>query len=221
MAVLSFRLSRRWVVCSSAAFLLLCAGPALTARADTVFSNLGGTPGGGLAILGADSGFGYQAGGANFTPLASYTLTSVTLAVNSFQGSSDFNVDLFSNSGNLPGTLLETIATDVIAPSSGTVSVNAPAFELLQGTEYWVVAAPANANTFDSWSFNEASTTDSAYSSSGSVNSGWASAAVSGQQFAVYGTSITGVTPEPASLTLMLTGWAGLALTHLRRSRRI
>jgi hypothetical protein len=140
------------------ALVLLSAVPA---RASVIFSNLGpgnslASPGIGIGFITFTSTFNYA--GIAFTPTGqNYTLDSLELPLRLISGPSVADVFLTTDSGGLPGSILESFHVTGVLTDAATVlvtidSTNHPL--LNAGTQYWIVAA-GGPSTFASWSQNE------------------------------------------------------------------
>jgi hypothetical protein len=95
------------------------AGLATPAKADTIFTSIIGSGIGGPGVQGPSEPGGSESLAEAFTPAAEYELTDVQVEVFQVLGfGSDpyFNVSLFSNASGVPGSLIDTLGTDLTAP---------------------------------------------------------------------------------------------------------
>lgn len=169
----------------------------------------------------AGSGFGPQQSlAAAFAPTTNSTMNEAQVSVYIFfaLGQGDFNLYLYSNSGGAPGSSLETLGTDLIAPKSKLSLVADSSFApiaLTGGTQYWLVMTPVDSNSSVEWVAHgvPAVQSDSSFTSNGS--SPWTSAGNQGLQFEIDGTTSSSV-PEPGTAGLVTAG-LGLAVLINRR----
>jgi hypothetical protein len=202
---------------SAVAGMLLFVG---TAGAATIYNNFG--PGDaycgcGYAVSGSTSGSGFFQEANAFTPSGTFTLTQIDVAIDVVSGTNSASLTLNSDSGGLPGAVLETWSLPSLPgfPTCCTVETVTPSgspIVLTSGTQYWLVASPIASDTFAAWMVNSTSASGPRATNQGS---GFSSDGVSALgAFDVLGTP--GV-PEPS--TLLFTA-GGLALLWLRRLRR-
>lgn len=209
----------------------LAAG-ATRAPASVIFSNLG--PGdsfdgfntyfvGGLnSSTGSVFGVGAaQAMAFTVAPGADVTFTEAELALWNTEGSNELTVQLATDLGGLPGTILESI--QVTVPGSATlVSALSTALPVLTaGSTYWIIATTDLLGNSDfGWFFTDppASSLIAFQTDDGFGPSGWSSFTDTGAAFRVSGVSLAAV-PEPSALVLAGLGLPA-ALVFLRRRAR-
>jgi hypothetical protein len=201
---------------------VLC--PALC-HADTVYSNLG--PGSSYYSTGPSAVESGQYVASDFTvaPGSGYDLTEIEIAValeDSFGNPNSVTVQLMSNAGGSPGTVLgswvlnnvPSYTNTAITPAQTITGITGIA--LTAGTAYWLEASagdilavwdPNNTGALDdvAYSYNQGSTWI--------VDSGEGNEA-----FAIFGTPESATpAPEPSSLSLLLLGLGVLGLVSLWR----
>ena len=131
-----------------------------------------------------------------FTPTQAAVVTRIEIALSNVLGTNNATIELTSDSGGLPGTVLESEAVSG-QPSFGTccgfTTVFTASIPVLAGHRYWVgaIAGPNDANdTWDAWTWNSTGQTGPVAFDSGS---GWvldSSSATEGA-FAVLGCAAT------------------------------
>jgi hypothetical protein len=182
-------------------------GPVLM-RADVVFSNVTGTGtvnnftgvcGSGAPSCTPD---GIWAAG-EFTPAANYSLTDAqALVATGTSSTATFNVFLYSNKSGVPGSAIEQIGFGLTATTNPPGSlitantVNTP-ITLVSGTPYWLVLAPAAANSFINWA--NGGSPAAPFAVSGDGGSTWGASGNVTDQFQIDGTPV----PEPSSFVLL------------------
>jgi len=228
--------------------MMLLAAPH-AARADVIFTNFTGQNFSYDSLSG--NPIGYVAGnsvaqGEAFTPTATYTLTSIELALSIGLGSdgsggsmttAPITVALMSDNGGLPSTTTSPLASFIIpvgqplppvgvptTPLSFTQAPNAPAVFLNAGTQYWVTVSAGLSTDGIGWNLSTLGIpNNNAYSNDG--GSTWNTGNSIDGAFEVDGT-LVGVgpqisTPEPGSWSLMASGgFALLFASVFSRSRR-
>jgi len=217
-----FATIRRVVLpCLAAALVLLAVGDA---RANTVYSNLGagGTfSGGGILVCGASTDCGEIYWDATtFIPTANYTLSEIDIALTNEAGTNGATVQLVNSVGGLPGTTVYETWTLSGLPAYGATSLGSadmlmssgPAVQLTSGTQYWVVAEPADSTTKDVWNYNSTGAVGNyAFSDNGGTKWNFDS---TGPQLAFV------VASEPSVVVLFLTSVGLCALAGILRRRK-
>ncbi len=149
----------------------------------------------GATVSGPNSELNFQSWPAlQFTPSANMSVTEIDAAVEWIAGTDEVDLDLYSDSGGLPGTLLKSFKASNLEGNAGccgfAVGKDSQGIAVTAGTPYWVaVTSDANGtDTFANWMFNSTDQLDKVPSA---VNkgSGWVSngGAVPAMSVAVYG----------------------------------
>jgi hypothetical protein len=191
---------------------LVLVGLALSAQAfagTVLFSDIGpGYP--------SDATIGYGPGvafsGITFTATASGSLAQI---VSEFSSNTPFNLtaDLYTNSGDAPGTLLESYSITVGFSDTVTTTINSVVDPTLTaGTQYWFVLV--DPNSMD-WAGNDESV----------LGGFWVGPTLTSLVQDYAGDDAPGIeliatpggVPEPSAAILVAIG--GLALMGLRRAR--
>jgi hypothetical protein len=228
---------------------VLCFAVLEPAHADTLYNNLGNTPGTVLGVFPIGNppvGSGPE-GDSFSTGVSAFLLTDVQLALTGFQDSNSFSVSVFSDNGTActagptcsggPLALLYTIAT--VSDNSLSTSLADHNFSLAApqtlaaNTRYWIIASSANGSG-TLWSYTEdlsgigvAGEFNYDHAGFGGTpallpNSTETGCFVGGaNQCTPFQMAVTGTAvPEPSSLLLLVTGILGLmAITTCRRKR--
>lgn len=153
---------------------------------------------------------------------AAFTLDQIELSMGDVGGGSEggFTVRIYSDSGNTPGTLLETLSGDANPTSGGLFDYTSTGLALSTNTTYWVVVGVTVDNIFF-WNIENSAPTGTwtiPDAQSISTNGGLTWQTFTGeegrpQMFSVSATPV----PEPAVTGLLA---VGLASTLLARKRR-
>lgn len=144
---------KRQSVLKAFALLVLSPGVALPA---VIFTNMPGMQFGpdgvGVGAIPVPGVFLHQA--TNFIPAESYQLTSILLPVGMVSGPSTIEVSLYADSGNSPGSVLETFHIDGL-PVPGPVfpvPLTSTLRPVLQGgQQYWIGVTGGSTTTFAMW----------------------------------------------------------------------
>lgn len=172
-------------------------------------------PGGGVVVA------------EGFTSPVSATLSQISVAVEyedlafaGVMGRSPMLLTLFSDSGNSPGTPIESW-TVPLSPSATSLtvvtvsSVHLPV--LLTGRQYWLSEVPADpVHTGIGWGLAAPGTLLPMTENSTGVNSGWGPTQLNlANEFSVSGTVAGAAVPEPSTF-----GIAGLAVMFIVKTNR-
>ncbi len=199
--------ARAVIVCAAAVGTVLLAGAA--SFADTVVSSFGtGSP----PFAGNGLGLFDQFAGSPFTPAATFTLDSATLAV---FGGANVTASLYSDSSGAPGTSIETLGTLATGALPLTYTSSAHS-TLTAGVQYWVVAIGDSGGI---WYYGGDAGGSPSVSGTADLHfSGWIPVANNELAFSVTGDPVA-ATPEPSSLALMSAPIPALGVAWFRRRK--
>lgn len=195
--------------------------PAPTRASVTVFTDLGSTNPvyNGAGYWGVASSNSFPVGMA-FTPSSTYSLAQIDIALSFVSGTNSATVELLSDNGDTPGSVLETWSVTGMPtyPTNGdantlqSLTANA-SVTLASGNQYWIEAI-APSDTTLGWNLsNTGSGGSAAY---GTISQGGYTMSDPLSAFDVLGNAPS-VTPEPSSLLLFTTGILAIALVTRRR----
>ena len=188
--------------------------------AGVIFSDINSSFSGLSQVLGSNEG-GLESLAAAFTPTANSTIDEAQVkVVGPGRGDPAFDLYLYSNNSGAPGSNLETLGTNLVAPTPvGIVADSAfTPLALTDGTQYWLVMTPFDPNSFVVWYTNGTPAASSAFSLTSTGSTPWTSQGNLGLQFEIDGTSTPSV-PEPATVGLVTAGLGLAALIRHRASR--
>ncbi len=215
---------------SLVAFAALVTAGAARASTITVFTNFTGTPSfntsDALPVSGSASGDFVEA--MPFTAGSTADLADAVLALGneSADDNSPITLDLDSNSGGVPGTILATLTQQGTIPDSDTPGLvtfdySGAGVELTSGTLYWLVAVETDAHSIQEWFYSSSDTGTRAFTDSANGTGSWLTHSGTLSAFQVDGTTPTPA-PEPGSFTLLAVGlFGGLGLLWVERRRRV
>ena len=174
----------------------------------------------GDTVSGATSVRGSVAEAFEFTPASTEAVTSVDFGIGYASGTNSVTVDLMTDNGGVPGSVLESYSFAGLGPFGSqdppltALSLSNPI--LAAGTNYWVVGFPGASDTYAAWNWNDQAVTGPGeFSTDGGSTWSVPTPNVSMGAFEIFGTAV----PEPASLVLFGIGIAGLAVFGRRRRK--
>jgi hypothetical protein len=174
-------------------------------NASVIFTSLNGPQGAGYVVNGANAPTFPESVAASFTGASTFILTNAAVEVLALPGQDPtFNAAIYTDNSGLPGTIITSIGSNLVAPSSsGEVSVSTPSVTLTGGTQYWLVLTPAEANTGVSWGDTATVTSGLSHTADTTGTSGWGFSASEPVEFEIDGAIVPAI-PEPSTLLLAL-----------------
>jgi hypothetical protein len=158
-----------------------------------------------------------------FTPGFDCVFSDVLLALGNSSGTNQAEVTLAADNAGEPGATIESLSLTGLAGFGSLDLVQANSVlnpDLLAGDQYWIVVAPSISETSDTndvWNFNSTGVADGYSFNSGS---GWNSfSGFTTPAFEVDAVGGVSAVPEPATMTLLGLGIAGLIGRRIRRRK--
>ena len=212
-----------------ALFFALVATTCGLARADVIFSDLGGSyPTGGslnLGVSGGGPGTGDNVWSMGFTAGATYDVTQIDVALTDFSVSGGKAiVSLWTDSsGTTPGMRLVGAEWNVAVPSSGLTTINGiTGITLDSGASYFLQIAPGSTTVSVSWYYNNQSINGPVYVDDVAARYGESLGNTTLGAFDVLGTPVTTSVPVFSALNpdaLALLGFGLLCVAEIRRRK--
>jgi hypothetical protein len=197
-----------------------------TSGAVVVYSDFG--PGdtyntGEAFVIGSALGHSFETAAA-FTPTINCVFAALDIAAGYISGTNEIEVDLARDNSGVPGAVLESFTfTGLALTTSGGEVLHADSVlnpSLLAGDQYWVVASAPASDPEAGWFFNSTGAIGQDYNRDGA---GWYAAldpTGAPDPTGAFEIDATTVVPEPATMTLLGLGLAGLVGRQIRRHGR-
>ncbi len=204
----------------------VAAGP--TARADTLYSNLGPAPGyqtggGNYFTFGSGTKFGSETYAFSFSPSASGSVTQLDLAASFYNDPSNLatnptaNISFYTNNAGMLGSQVGGSFTFIAPNNPALVAViGITGVNLVTGQSYFLAFTPSTANSSVSEYVTSGSTSSAILFNNGS---GWASAG-SGRPVAFDILGPAAGVPDGSS-SLVLLGLGFLSVLSVRHCDRV